>query len=839
MSLVTRASLRYLARHQLQCLLAITGIALGVAIVIGIQATQLAARAAFADALRGVFGQATHFVHAPAGSFDEAVLRRVRRLAPELQPTPVVAGSVRLPTAQGATSLRLVGIDPVSAAQSGRRSGFPIGPFMTEPGAAVLNQRTAERLGLSAGETLQLEAPRATLRLLSIIDGMPGAARVADDLLLVDIATAQEILGNAGRLSRIELHADNSAGAAHALARLVAGLPTTLELAHSERSTSGARELTRAFYTNLDALSLLALLVGAFMIYNTMAFLVVQRLDIFARLRALGVTRQAIARQVAGEALLLGAIGGALGNLLGYTLAAQLGAPLSQTLSDHYFAGGLDTTSWSPALAAGGFVLALSVSLEAAVQPARQAAALSPAQALSHSARETLGTQRSRWSAVAGLFAAVLGVVFLAFSSRSLLAGFAALGAVVVAAMLFVPHLVAALLHATDRLWAHRLPLPERLALKAGRRSLGRIGLAVAALMAATATSIGVGLMVDSFRDSVGNWLEQLLRADFYIAQEGTDLAQPLLDDEHVRALAAIDGVAAISRVRRLAVPGPRGGYRLAAYELPARARAGFRFIAGDAASAWPAWSRGDAVLISEPLAWHHDLDLHDRLRLETPTGVIERPIAGIYQDYGSERGVVALSWQLYTQRWQDERAHGVGVYTAAGRDRERLRSALEHATQTNPMLIVWSNAAIRERSLAVFDRTFAITDVLTLLAAVIAALGVFNALLALHLERAREYAMLRANGYGAAELRRTLYAQTLWVTLATILCAVPLGIGIAVMLIEVINVRSFGWSMQLGWHTDAIVVPALLALLAALAATVYPAERALRIAPAAALRNE
>ena len=839
MTLMRRASLRYLARHRSQCLLAISGIALGVAIVMGIQATQLAARAAFADALRGVFGQATHTIQATDGALPEALLGTVRRLVPAFNPTPVLDGNVRVEATHSAASLRLIGIEPVSAATTAQRTGFPLIRFMTEPGAAVLNRRTAQRLGVREGDTIELAGDTAPLQVIAIVDALPGAARLSDDVLLVDIATAQEVLASPARLSRIELIAADTASNASTLAALAAQLPAAVELTRGGRDTAGARELTRAFYTNLDALSLLALLVGAFMIYNTMAFLVVQRQGVFARLRSLGVTSRAIAFQVGEEALVLGSLGGLLGVLLGHALAVRLNAPLAQTLSDHYFADGMTTMPFSPGLAVAGVALAVLTTLAAALHPAWQAARMPPALALTRSAHESAAAVSHVWSTRLGWLAAVAAVVLLAVSAQSLLAGFAALGALIVAAVLLVPRLIAWLLGWIDHRLALYLPVPERLALKAGRRSLGRIGLAIAALMAATATSVGVGLMVGSFRTAVGDWLEQLLRADFYVAQEGADRAPPLIDEHLATLLAALPDVAVTSRVRRLEAAGTANRQRVVAYDLPAQARAGFRFIAGDPQTLWPAWSRGAAVVISEPYAWHHRLVIGDDVAIETPQGRLTLPVAGIYQDYGNERGVVAIAWQTYTRYWQDQRAHGVGIYVRDGADRTAVRPALEQATRALPALAVASNADLRARALAVFDRTFAITDVLTLFASVIAALGVFNALLAWHLERAREYAVMRATGCSRAELRRCLYAQTLWVALAAVVLAVPLGAAIALLLIEVINVRSFGWSMQLGFHAQAVVLPVLLAFGAALAATIYPAERALTIPPAAALRDE
>ena len=838
MNLTARASLRYLARHRAQCLLAISGIALGVAIVIGIQATQQAARASFAASLRGVFGTATHRISADAGPFDERVLAQVRRLAPALAPAPLVSGALRVERDTGGVSLRLVGIDPIGATLRAGAGQLPIERLMREPGTALLDAQTAARLGIRTGARLEVvsAAGRATLTVLDVltVDALPG---LASDVLVVDIATAQELLALAGRLSAIELESDDSPAARAALAALRADLPPGLELAASGRAAKSARQLTRAFYTNLDALSLLALLVGGFMIYNTMAFLVVQRQTLFARLRALGVSRAALARQVAGEAMLLGAVGGVLGSALGYALAARLLEPFAQTLGDHYHGANAAALDFSPWLGIAGVLIAMLTTLVAALHPAWQAARVPPVVALAAAARDRGGSDT--WRLRAALACAVLATALLAFSTRSLYAGFAALAGFLLAAILVAPTLVGALLAILARRLGPHLPLAERLAIKSATRSLGRIGLAVAALMAATATSIGVGLMVASFRVSVTDWLGQVLQADVYVSQELADRAPPLLTPALADDYRALPEVETVSRVRRLRARSGPLEQEVTAYDLPTAARAGFRLLAGEPATAWPAWSRGEAVLVSEPYAWHHAVDAGDTIRLTTPGGTLELPIAGVYTDYGSERGVVAISWPLYVRAWSDDRADGVGLYAAEGVEPAALRTAAERVSAVHPALGVWSNAALRARSLEVFDRTFIVTDVLTVFAAIIAALGVFNALLALHLERAREYAVMRATGCARSLVRRSLYAQTAFVAAAAVMLALPLGVGIAALLIEVINVRSFGWSMALGLDAHALFGPAGLALLAAVAATVYPAERALAITPGRALRYE
>lgn len=837
--LLWRASLRFLSRHPAQCALAVSGIALGVAIVIGILLTQASARQAFAESLRSVFGHATHFVVALDGEdFDEAHLRLVRDVAPALAPTAILTGSVRFTQAGRTQPLQMLGVDALAVRGAAGTSDFALLDFVTVPGSMLLTPRTAQRLKLSPGSTLKLHSGKHPLHLLAspAARAEQGLA-LADDIALVDIATAQESLDKPGRLTRIELDAGDKGEHAATLSALSAALPAQLQLVDAGRQARGARSLTDAFYTNLDALSLLALLVGGFMIYNTMSFLVMQRQSLFARLRALGVTRAALARLIIGEALVLGMLGGVLGCALGYVLAGALMAPVGQTLRDHYFASGGGHLAFAPELALLGVLLAAFTTLLAAALPAWSALNADPAHAARYSVNAdsaALNLSRAAWVGVA---CAILAIALLLWSSRSLYAGFAALGCTILAAMLVVPWLVQRGLGLLAHRNRHLRPLPLRLAVRGAARSMGRIGMAVAALMAATATSIGVGLMVASFRGAVDDWLTQLLRAEIYISPGFDEQAAPRLDENFISRVSALPEVANVSKIRRVRVIDGDGELRVTAYTLPAVAERGFEFLHGSAP--WPAWEQQDVAMISEPLAYHRHKKVGDRLSIPTPRGRQSFRIAGIYSDYGSESGMVAISLTRFRHYWQDERVHGIGIYPRVPLAGDTLKDQLLRMVPPDGSLAVWSNADLKSRSLAVFDRTFAVTHVLTLFAAAIAALGVFNALLALHLERGREYATLLATGLAPAALRATLYLQTAVIALLAAGFALPLGVLIAKLLIAVINIRSFGWSMQLTLDLPALLTPTFGALAAALAATIYPAERAVRIDPATALRYE
>ncbi len=841
--LLLRSSLRYLSLHWAQCLLALSGIALGVAIVIGMQVTQLSARHAFAASLRSIFGSATHHVVGIGGKFSESHLAHVRRVAPELRPTPVLDGVVRFVAGDRKLSLRLIGIDPITVGNSGNTPGFDVRAFVRRPGAAIINRDTARRLGLAAGDEFEIENAlhSAPLQVLAVLENEGGDGRpfIANDVVIVDIATAQESLAENGVLSRIELDLSSARDPEEAVARVTASLPDELMLVETGRNARSARQLTRAFYTNLDALSLLALLVGGFMIYNTVSFLVVQRYRLFARLRALGVTRIGVARLVAIEAVVLGALGGLLGIALGYGLAGGMMSSVARTVRDHYFDAGAASVVFSPLLASGGFALAIAATLAAALVPAWAAARADPVDAARYSFVDRAAGRGMIWAEWIGIAMAFAGALMLAGSERSVVAGFGALGCFILASMLVVPRSVQRLLGFLDKHFGRRLALAERMALRSTSRSMGRIGMAIAALMAATATSIGVGIMVASFRMSVSDWLDHLLRADLYVSQSFEGRASPVIGREIIDALSSRGDISALSKVRRATVASEQGEIRVTAYELPPAARKGFRFLHGDAEQVWKKWRNADLAIISEPFAYRHELEVGDAVRLNTPTGSVEFEVAGVYSDYGSDQGALAVSLARFSRHWRDTRVHGLGVYPAAGTDHRVLKIEIERLLAETTNLSVWSNAELKAQSLAVFDRTFTITDVLTVFATLIAALGVFNAMMALHLEREREYAVMQATGCSAAIMRRGLYTQALIVGVLAALFALPVGWGIALLLIEVINVRSFGWTMALHADYSALLLPALFAIAAAIAASIYPAERVVRIDPAAALRDE
>lgn len=835
--LLLRATARHLLHHPWQFGLALLGIALGVAVVCAVQLTQASARQALQYAQRSLLGPATHRIEAADGALSEAAFVTLARRWPALSLAPVVTGEVRR-DGNPEQALRVVGIDPLAElAAGGARQrlgpGLDLVRFLGEPGASWLNATTARRLGLAPGDRLEVRVGQRVSSLT--VAGVAPAARdggPADDMLVMDIASAQEVLGTVGELSAIELALPARGGRSQA-AELRASLPAGWRLEATRTRLAATREMTRAFDVNLTALSLLALLVGMFLIYNTASFLVLQRQPLFARLRALGVTRRELLVTLLTEATLLGFVGALAGLAFGRGIASALLAQVARTVNDLYYRVAITEVAGSPWLLASIGGVGIAATLLAALPPilAVARADVVDAARLPASASTTSGALPLLAVACWGL-----GALLLLWPSRALLPGFGALFAFLLGAALLVPWLLAAL---TARVARGRLSPPSLL----GLRMLGayghRTGLAAAALMAACATGIAITVMVASFRVSVTDWLAALLRADVYVSfatpgRSGGDALATLR-----QRIAALPEVATTSAVTRTRAHTPDGPIDALAYDLPAAARPGFSFLAGDPREVWDAWDRSDSIIVTEAFAWRRGLAPGDSLRIATRQGDTAFRVAGIYRDYASERGSVAMSRITFLRHFNARDDDGLGVYAAPGVSAATLEEALRDALGGNAAVKLQSNAGIRELSLAVFDQTFRVTDLLRVLALGVAFVGIVSALLAQQMERMNDYALMRALGLSRLEIGRTVLLQTLAAGLVAATVAIPVGLVLAVLLIDVINVRSFGWTMDLHLPWKLLAGAWVSAVVAACLAAPGPAWLVTRQTPASVLRND
>ena len=835
--LLATAGLRFLRRHPWQTWLTVLGVALGVGVVIAVDLANDSARRAFALSMESLTGRTTHQIVGPPDGFDESVYRALRvdqRIRPS---APIVEGLVRV---RGAT-YHLLGVDPFAERPFREGTGdLPQADFrrlLTEPDTVLLGEPSARLLGVRAGDRLEIEAA-AGPRAVTVVGLLGGAQSAAfEGVLVADIATAQEVLQRVGRLDRIDLIASDSTVAA-----LASRLPPGLRVEPAEQRQAALVQMTEAFHVNLQAMGLLALLVGALLVYNTMTFAVLRRRPVLGTLRLLGVTRGELFGRVLAESLLLGLVGSLLGLALGVAVGSGLVRLVTRTINDLYFVLTVTTFQVSPALLAKGLLLGLATTALAAAVPALEAARVEPQAARRRSTLERRHHRRVPWLAAAGALLVLAGGALALAPGRGLGLAFTALFVLILGYGLLVPLLVLALSRALLPLASRLFGNVGRLGLRAIDAGLSRTGVAIAALCVAVAATVGVGIMVESFRDTVERWLGQTLRADLYVSAASTVSSRTggVLPAGVAERLRALPGVHGLSQGRSVQADSPAGPVMLLALELGPDSHRGFDFKGRVADDLWAGFATGDVVLASEPYAWHRRVGTGDAVTLHTAEGPREFRIGGVFRDYGTDRGMLVIDRGAYGRFWRDPAVSTVGVFlNDPGKVDDTLAMVRDALADLDQPVLVRANRQIREQSLAIFDRTFAITGVLRLLAIGVAFIGVLSALLALQLERARDHAVLRALGVTPGQMVGLGVLETGTMGLFAGLLALPLGWVLAELLIHVVNVRSFGWSMDSLLPPGVLADAVLLAVAAAALAGAYPALRMARVQPAAALREE
>lgn len=827
--LLLRAGLRYLLRHRWQGLLALSGIALGVAVVLAVDLANSGARAAFELSAQQLQGRATHRLAVPGAALPDDVYVSLMR-APGAPPmAPVVSGWVSVEGRAG--RYHLVGFDLFAEAPFRSQLadvatgvGFTT-DWLTQPGALVLGAATARALDVVAGDRLDIvyRGRPATLNVLRI-ETQPGS--VGDDLLLVDIATAKSVLAMPGQLSYVDLILD-AAGEQWVRQRIPAGV----QLQTVAEQAQGVTRLSAAFELNLTAMSLLALLVGMFLIFNAMTFSMVQRRTLFGRLRAVGVTPRELFALVLLEAVIVAVLGTVLGLLLGVWLGQGLTRLVAATVSELYYnvsvsALHLDATSL---LVAAG--LGVAATLLATVMPAWQAARTPPLTTLSRAALEQAARRGVPLWALFGLALLLAGLLLALVLPGGVIMSFAGLFLLVLGAAMMTPLVI----RAVHRLLARAtLPGIWRMGVRDLDRHLSRLGIAVAALMVALSASVGVGVMVESMRGSVHTWLSDRLSADLYVAaegfEEGASLPEPVVDE-----VSQLHSVVALSRYRERTLPLAGRRVELNGAHLAGASRRGFVLLSG-AQSAWKAFDDG-AVLVSEPLAYHLGLAPGANLELPTPEGPRVVQVAAVFRDYASEHGRIFMDEAVYRRIWPDQAVNLLALF-ARDADVDTLRRAVSELT-ARYAIVLTPAAAILKESMAVFDRTFRITEVLRSVSLMVAFIGVLSALMALQLERGKEYAVLRALGLTRGQIVGLIGGESLLMGLLAACVAIPTGVLMAWVLIESVQRRAFGWTMPFSVDGTLLVQTLLVGLLAAGLAALYPAWHCAQRDPAPQLRED
>jgi putative ABC transport system permease protein len=840
---------RYLLGHVWQSALMVIGITMGVAVVIGIDMANESANRAFDLSTEAITGRATHYVSAGSQGIPEQVYVDLRLSGISIPSAPLITDYITSPQL-GDLPLQVLGIDPFAEApfrnflSADEGITMPgLSAFFTQPGSVFISGDLAERYNIDLDAALQIAyAGRiATGKVAGILQPREALTRRSlSGTMIMDIASAQELFGRTGIIDRIDLILPD--GSNELLNAIQEQLPPGVLVQAVSIRNGTVQEMTAAFRVNLTALSLLAMVVALFLIYNTMTFSVIQRRPLFGTLRCLGVTRQEIFLMVIGEALGIGALGAILGTLLGILMGRGTVSLVTQTINDLFFVTTVRDIPIPVISLVKGNLLGIVATAVTAAFPAWEAASVPPRSALSRSGLESKAHETVRWVGAAGVAVILVGAGILWIPTNDLVVSFIGTFACVIGLAMLTPIITIWLMRAASRVTSLIWGTLGRMAPREVVNAISRTSIAVAALMVAVAVTIGVSLMVNSFRSTVVTWMNQILHGDIYISAPGSTVSQPTypIDPQVIAILESWESVQRVDLLQSAVVDSPEGPIQISANNNPNDGLEQI-YLAAEypPEKIWEA-VQGGAVLVSEPLA--NRLGLPERgaeLSLYTQKGLKTFPVAGIYYDYASTQGNAILSLEVYRQYWDDDQIAAVAMILEPGQDLEAVSRGLETALSGVQRVLVRPNQALRAETLEIFDRTFAITAALQLMTTFVAFVGVLSAMMSLQLDKKRQLGILRAIGLTARQLWGLVVLETGLMGSVAGLFAMPTGYILAVILIYIINRRSFGWTLQMQLDPTPFIQAFVIAVAASLLAGLYPAHRIMNQKTAEAIRFE
>jgi putative ABC transport system permease protein len=659
----------------------------------------------------------------------------------------------------------------------------------------------------------------------------------------MDIGAAQLATGKSGRVDRILIKAPDSGNFETWQSKLQQALPKGVLNAQGAE-TAANRRMLAAFRWNLRMLSGIALLVGAFLIYNAVSVSVVRRRADIGTMRALGAGRGAVMGAFLLEAALFGTVGSLAALPLGRMLAAGAVGMLSTTVNALY----VSSRPGAMTISAGSVVLALvagiGVAVGSALAPAREASRVPPTEAMARGRREfEVRVERKRDAAIA-LVLAVLGTLAALgppIGGKPLLGYLSAL--LFVASTALLAPLVVYRATSAGSIWLRRLLGVE--ALLASRSlggSLRRTAVLVAALATAIAMMTSVGIMVGSFRQTVLTWLDSELPADLYLAPSGAmggDL-HPTIAPEVADRIAATPGVESVSRLRAYEIQYQGLPASLAGASQGRQApRQSLTFLSRrPSADILRELAAGDNAVVSEPFAYKHHVRAGETITLPLGEQRVTFKVIDIFYDYGHEAGYIVLNWDTLRRYLPNSAPTNLAVYLTPGADSKRTRAEIQKAI-ANQSLMMLSNGEIRQQAIRVFDQTFAITYAVEAISILVAIGGVAGALISIVMDRRREFGVLRYLGGTSVQIRKLILFEAGLIGILANILGVVLGYVLSLVLVYVINKQSFGWTIQFHWPVAVLLGSLSLVYVATVLAGLFPARLAVRLDPMEVVHEE
>jgi putative ABC transport system permease protein len=826
---------RYGLRHRFLALINILSVALGVAVYLAIQITNYSAEQSFAAGVDLVAGRA----HLEArGEIDDSLFPRLQTIKGVTAATPLVEGIIILPDFAG-EYLHLVGIDPLTNSEFRNFTSVEHDDqdrWFSDSHAITISKSFADNHALKIGDSIKVEAGEGTIVLT--VAFLADTENADSHFAFMDIGWAQELLGKAGTLSAILFRVQDPKNPEVVASRIAGVVPANVVVEPPSNRSAQVAKMLAGFHLNLTALSLVSLLVGVFLVYNTISASVVRRREEIGILRSIGVSSAQVRWLFLGEALLYGLIGSLLGIAGGLLVARSLLRAVATTISNLYVLTSIEHTylPWGQVMLV--FFLGLAATLLGAWMPAQSAVRVSPVQALNlgflieRSERPSLVWLG--WSAAAALIALLSAIGALRAGIRN--AAFLCALSTLVTFCLLAPFVTYWFGRSISELFrgTHVIHLAAQNLV----RSLFRNAVTIAALGSAAAMLVSVSIMIFSFRSTIDRWINRRLVADLFITSVQNEIAgfQNFVSPDLIVFLRHLQSIDALDSYRDYEVELNGSPVALGVVQGAGRNRP--QFVGDSDAEKLRKWHDADTVIASEPLAQRFNLQTGQSVLLTTPAGPKSFTVVGIFYDYTRDSGLLLMQQSSFEKYWHDPRVHSIGVYLKNGTTPQQVIKQIRNGYPKSDAYAIHSNRELRASVDQIFDQTFAVTYLLRGIALVVAVVGITLNLIVLIKERERELAILRAVGTSIWQIAGLVLVEAFLLAALSVGIGIVAGCALAFVLTEVINKTFFGWTipLQIPWEQLGSIPLVLLPI--ALLAGLAPAIQAGRTAIVEAIRT-
>ncbi|MDX2129344.1 MAG: FtsX-like permease family protein [Chloroherpetonaceae bacterium] len=819
--------LRHSFQDPIRFLISILGVAIGVGVLLSIRISNYSALTAFESTIDYLSGKANLQVISKSNtSFDEeefGKLSIVNSTTPIVSAlTPVIESVTTVTDTYGKkypSPFTILGIDVFTDEQfriysqdsSIKKTDFL--RFLAEPNTIILPTSLINHLGLEINEKIIVLASgkKVQLQVVGVYNDALQSQSGSSGFGVMDIEQAQRLFDKQNKIDRIDLII-NEDKRGETEERLLEIIPSSLQLISPKNRGSQIATMIKAFELNLTALAFISLLVAMFLIYNTILTNAIRRRREVGILRALGLSGEGIFSLFLFEAFLIGCIGSAFGVIIGKGLAHFLLDGVTQTISTLYIALSAKKVVWTWQMAFGVFSLGVVMSVLASIYPAMEVFKIHPRECFHLQIFEDAASLNLRKLLPIGL---VIGLVSLLSGFLPSINGLPVFGYVSAICIIFSfavisPAFIYFLINSLSNLFKKLFGIEAFIAGKYLIESLNRSSTAVNALMVSVAMLVGVSIMVGSFRTTVNYWVEQTLTSDIFFAPAeryalGSQLPidRSVIDflqrQDEVKSVEAFSSKLTSYQNENVVIVST--DFRVDGKELSVLLKEGNKT---DVFSRMTSGRKN--IIISEAFSTRFQKHLGDSIVLQTPKGELPFSIVGVQFDYSSDRGIIFFQREDFTDVWKDSSIHNIAVKLKASSKLEEVLNEWKIVFY-NTAVKIYSNKGLRDNVLEIFDQTFAVTNILKIIALVISALAIITSLGAIVFERRFELGVQQAIGTANHQVFLIIILEALFLGSIAAILGILCGIGLSLILVYVINIQSFGWTIQYELPIETLIV--------------------------------